>query len=57
MDSLEKEQRAERLIYVLHPGLKFKNNKVWSTKRINTTWGTKSSEGLKNIIMRIMYEE
>lgn len=56
-DIMTNEQRAQALIEVLKPCLKKSRNKDWSTTRYYTDWGSKTEEGLKNTIVRIMTGE
>jgi hypothetical protein len=48
------EERANYLMKVLKPCLKKSRNPDWSTPRYVTAWGSKTEEGLRQIIKRIM---
>jgi len=53
---LDKEERVEYLFKLLKPTLKKSQNVDWSTYRYSlVTFGTKTDEGMKAVIMRIMY--
>jgi hypothetical protein len=54
-DSLETtEQKAEYIINLLKPCMKKSRNKEWSSERYNTEWGTKTIQGLRESIIRII---
>ena len=48
-------ERAELLKAVLQPCLKKSRNPEWLTYRYNTTYGTKTDEGLIQVIERICF--
>ena len=54
MNSKDDEERAEYLIKLLKPCLKRSHNPDWSTARYMTEWGSKTEEGLKAVIMRVI---
>ena len=54
MNSMDNEERAEYLIKLLKPCLKKSRNPEWSTLRYQTLWGSKTEEGLKAVIMRVI---
>jgi hypothetical protein len=51
---MEAKERAEYLFYLLKPCLKRSRNPDWSTPRYITEWGTKTEEGLKATIARVI---
>jgi superfamily I DNA and RNA helicase len=54
MDSMDNEERAKYLIRLLKPCLRRSRNPDWSTLRYMTEWGSKTEEGLKAIITRVI---
>jgi len=51
---MTKKEKAEYLIKLLKPCLKKSRNPEWSTFRYKTSWGSKTEEGLKAVIMRVI---
>jgi hypothetical protein len=51
---MTKKEKAEYLIKLLKPCLKKSRNPEWSTLRYKTSWGSKTEEGLKAVIMRVI---
>jgi hypothetical protein len=53
---MDEKERVEYLFKLLKPILRKEDNPDWSTYRYRLgTFGTKTEEGLKAVIMRIMY--
>jgi hypothetical protein len=48
------QERAEYLVKLLKPCLKRSRNPDWSSPRYITEWGSKTEEGLKAIITRVI---
>jgi len=51
---MEEEKRAQYIIDVLRPCLKKSRDPAWSTYRYQTAWGSKTEEGLLQVIKRIL---
>jgi hypothetical protein len=51
---MDERERAEYIIEVLKPCLKKSRSPDWSTYRYRTAWGTKTEEGLVEVIKRIL---
>ena len=51
------QERAEYLVKLLKPCLKRSRNPDWSTPRYITEWGSKTDEGLKAIITRVISDD
>ena len=54
MAKLTASERAEYLFKVLQPCLKRSSHVDWTTFRYLTAWGSKTEEGLKATIVRII---
>jgi superfamily I DNA and RNA helicase len=51
---MNSQERTEYLIKLLKPCLKKSRNPDWSTLRYLTAWGSKTEEGLKACIARVI---
>ena len=51
---MEDRKRAEYIIEILRPCLKKSHDPDWSTYRYRTAWGTKTEEGLVQVVLRIL---
>lgn len=51
---MDNKDRVEYLIKVLKPCLKRSRNPEWSTYRYYTAWGSKTEEGLRQVIKRVL---
>ena len=51
---MTKKEKAQYLIKLLKPCLKKSRNPEWYTFRYKTSWGSKTEEGLKAVIMCII---
>jgi hypothetical protein len=51
---MTKKEKAGYLIKLLKLCLKKSRNPEWSTFRYKTSWGSKTEEGLKEVIMRVI---
>jgi len=56
MERKEEFERIEKLIEILTPCLKKSKNPEWASKRYYTSWGSKTDEGLKAVIHRVIFE-
>ncbi len=51
---MNNQERTEYLIKLLKPCLRRSRNHDWSTLRYMTAWGSKTEEGLKASITRVI---
>ena len=51
---MNSQERTEYLIKLLKPCLRKSRNPDWSTLRYMTAWGSKTEEGLKASIARVI---
>lgn len=54
---MSNEEKAEQLFQVLKPCLKRTRKPGWATLRYVTAWGSKTEDGLKKLIARILNNE
>jgi hypothetical protein len=56
-EPMDEKDRVEYLFQLLKPCQKKSRNPDWSTLRYMTEWGSKIEEGLKAVIMRVVYSK